>query len=78
MSEIQNDALLVGLAYLEAVMKGDDEMRTLVESTYSKDEIIKSLTAVSLAMTTVVAHHKGSDFSALEVINTARLAVFGV
>ena len=73
MSSLHNESILLGLSFLEATAKKDEEMNALLLEKFSKDEIIRGLVMVSMAMTTLGASARNSDF--FTMIETARKAI---
>ena len=76
MSTLNNDSLLLGLSFLEATAKRDADMTKMINDSFSQDEIIKGLTMVAMAMTTLSAsNEKYAGSSMLDMIEMARQTV---
>lgn len=76
MSSLNTDSLLLGLGFLEASARKDSEMSKMYLASFNKDEIIKGLVMVSMAMTSLSANNeKYGDVDLFDMIEMARKTV---
>lgn len=76
MSSLNTESLLLGLGFLEAAAKKDSEMSKMFLEHFNKDEIIKGLVMVSMAMTSLSANNeKYGDVDLFDMIEIARKTV---
>lgn len=77
MSAMNRDSILIGLNYLEAVLKNDFEMKSMINDTVSKDELIHSLLSVSMIMTGISTRETVTGETYFDTIDKARRIALG-
>jgi hypothetical protein len=77
MSATNRDSILIGLNYLEAVLKNDYDMKTVIKETVSKDELLHALTSVAMIMTGVATRENATGETYFDTIDKARQIALG-
>jgi hypothetical protein len=77
MSATNRDSILIGLNYVEAVLKNDDDMKSVINETVSKDELIHALLSVSMIMTGVATRENATGATYFDTIGKARKIALG-